>query len=49
MKAMAIGDLGFFYHSVNEKRIVGIVEVSRFIILMILIRQVVLAWSMSRR
>ena len=28
MKAMAIGDLGFFYHSVNEKRIVGIVEVS---------------------
>lgn len=28
MKAMEIGDLGFFYHSVNEKRIVGIVEVS---------------------
>lgn len=28
MKAMAIGDRGFFYHSVNEKRIVGIVEVS---------------------
>ena len=27
MKAMAVGDLGFFYHSVNEKRIVGIVEV----------------------
>ena len=27
MKAMEIGDLGFFYHSVNEKRIVGIVEV----------------------
>ena len=27
MKAMALGDLGFFYHSVNEKRIVGIVEV----------------------
>ena len=27
MKAMKIGDLGFFYHSVNEKRIVGIVEV----------------------
>ena len=25
---MKIGDLGFFYHSVNEKRIVGIVEVS---------------------
>lgn len=27
MKAMAIGDRGFFYHSVDEKRIVGIVEV----------------------
>ena len=27
MKAMQIGDLAFFYHSVNEKRIVGIVEV----------------------
>ena len=27
MKAMKIGDLGFFYHSVNEKQIVGIVEV----------------------
>lgn len=29
MKAMAVGDRGFFYHSVNEKRIVGIVEVTR--------------------
>jgi predicted RNA-binding protein with PUA-like domain len=28
MKAMALGDLGFFYHSVDEKRIVGIVQVS---------------------
>ena len=27
MKAMEIGDLGFFYHSVSEKQIVGIVEV----------------------
>lgn len=27
MKAMKVGDLGFFYHSVNEKQIVGIVEV----------------------
>lgn len=27
MKAMAVGDRGFFYHSVEEKRIVGIVEV----------------------
>jgi len=27
MKAMKAGDLCFFYHSVNEKRIVGIVEV----------------------
>lgn len=28
MRQMAVGDLGFFYHSVNEKRIVGIIEVS---------------------
>jgi len=28
MRAMKLGDLGFFYHSVKEKRIVGIVEVS---------------------
>jgi predicted RNA-binding protein with PUA-like domain len=27
MKSMDIGDLAFFYHSVNEKQIVGIVEV----------------------
>ena len=27
MKAMEIGDLAFFYHSVNAKQIVGIVEV----------------------
>jgi len=27
MKAMKIGDRAFFYHSVNEKRIVGVVEV----------------------
>ncbi|MDA7599439.1 EVE domain-containing protein [Alphaproteobacteria bacterium] len=27
MKAMALGDLAFFYHSVNEKQIVGVVEV----------------------
>ncbi len=27
LKAMKIGDHAFFYHSVNEKRIVGIVEV----------------------
>ncbi len=27
MLAMRIGDKGFFYHSVNEKRIVGVVEV----------------------
>ncbi len=27
LKAMQPGDLAFFYHSVNEKRIVGIVEV----------------------
>lgn len=29
MKAMKKGDRGFFYHSVNEKRIVGVVEVVR--------------------
>ena len=29
MKAMAVGDLGFFYHSVREKRIVGVVTVSQ--------------------
>jgi predicted RNA-binding protein with PUA-like domain len=27
MKNMKLGDMGFFYHSVNEKRIMGIVEV----------------------
>jgi len=27
MKAMKIGDRGFFYHSVNEKQIVGVVEI----------------------
>ena len=27
MQAMKKGDLGFFYHSVNEKRVVGIVEI----------------------
>ena len=29
MKAMKKGDRGFFYHSVDEKRIVGVVEVVR--------------------
>ena len=29
MREMAVGDRGFFYHSVKEKRIVGIVEVCR--------------------
>ena len=28
MKAMKLGERGFFYHSVDEKRIVGIVEVA---------------------
>ncbi|MEM1344042.1 MAG: EVE domain-containing protein [Pseudomonadota bacterium] len=27
MRAMKVGERGFFYHSVNEKRIVGVVEV----------------------
>ncbi|MCB9929919.1 MAG: EVE domain-containing protein [Alphaproteobacteria bacterium] len=29
MRAMKVGDLGFFYHSVNERAIVGIVKVTR--------------------
>lgn len=29
MREMEIGDLGFFYHSVKEKKIVGIVEVCK--------------------
>lgn len=29
LKAMKIGDRAFFYHSVNEKRIVGVVEVCK--------------------
>ncbi|MEM1385309.1 MAG: EVE domain-containing protein [Pseudomonadota bacterium] len=29
MREMSLGDLGFFYHSVDEKQIVGIVEVCR--------------------
>jgi predicted RNA-binding protein with PUA-like domain len=28
MKAMALGDLGFFYHSGDERAVVGVVEVS---------------------
>ncbi|MEM8752842.1 MAG: EVE domain-containing protein [Pseudomonadota bacterium] len=27
MREMEIGDLGFFYHSIDEKRVVGVVEV----------------------
>ena len=27
MRAMEFGDLGFFYHSIDEKRVVGVVEV----------------------
>jgi len=29
MKAMAVGDRAFFYHSVKEKQIVGIVEICK--------------------
>ncbi|EHH69040.1 EVE domain-containing protein [Gluconobacter morbifer] len=29
LSAMKVGDLAFFYHSVSEKRIVGVVEVVR--------------------
>ncbi len=28
MREMKIGELGFFYHSVNEKRVVGIVRIA---------------------
>ncbi len=28
MREMKVGDKGFFYHSVNEKRIVGVVKVA---------------------
>ena len=28
MRLMKVGELGFFYHSINEKRIVGIVRVA---------------------
>lgn len=27
MRKMEIGDLGFFYHSIDEKRVIGVVEV----------------------
>lgn len=29
MREMKVGDLGFFYHSVKEKRVLGIVKVSK--------------------
>lgn len=29
MKSMKVGDLGFFYHSVSEKALVGIIEVCK--------------------
>ena len=28
MRAMQVGELGFFYHSIDEKRIVGIIRIS---------------------
>ena len=31
MREMALGDLGFFYHSQSEKAVVGIVEVSALV------------------
>ena len=31
MREMALGDLGFFYHSMKEKQVVGIVEVCKTI------------------
>lgn len=31
MRLMELGDLGFFYHSIDEKRVVGVVEVCALI------------------
>lgn len=31
MRLMELGDLGFFYHSIDEKRVVGVVEVCNLI------------------
>ena len=31
MRLMKLGDLGFFYHSIDEKRVVGVVEVCALI------------------
>ena len=31
MREMKLGDLGFFYHSIDEKRVVGVVEVCALI------------------
>jgi len=31
MREMALGDLGFFYHSIDEKRVVGVIEVCALI------------------
>ena len=31
MRLMELGDLGFFYHSIDEKRVVGVVEVCQLI------------------
>lgn len=31
MRQMQLGDLGFFYHSIDEKRVVGVVEVCNLI------------------
>ncbi len=31
MRRMELGELGFFYHSIDEKRIVGVVEVCKLI------------------
>jgi predicted RNA-binding protein with PUA-like domain len=31
MRQMALGDLGFFYHSIDEKCVVGVIEVCKLI------------------
>jgi len=49
MKAMEIGDRAFFYHSVKEKCIVGIVEVGRIIIQITQTQRAGLVWLISRR
>ena len=44
MKAMEIGDLAFFYHSVNEKKLLALLKFARCITLIQLMHLAGLAW-----